>query len=202
VVMNNYYGNNTAIAVQNVGTLAANVTITYATGQPWSGSIGVNSSESRLTSADGVPTNTLTGATIESTNGQPIVVVVNESNNYNRAASYSGFSAGSTTARAPIAMKRYYTYNTSIVCQNIGTAAATMTIKYGGVAGSATSESVAIGSTHQFYQPTDTLISDGFIGSATITSAQNIVCVVNEDANEAPYATQMKDFQYSYDAIN
>ena len=27
------------------------------------------------------------------------------------------------TARAPIVMKRYYTYNTSIVCQNIGTAA-------------------------------------------------------------------------------
>jgi hypothetical protein len=202
VIMNSYYGNNTAIAVQNVGTSSANVTITYATGQTWSGSIATNSSASRLTSADGVPTNTLTGATIESTNGQPIVVVVNESNNYNRAASYSAFSSGSTTARAPIVMKRYYTYNTSVVCQNIGTASATMTIRYGGVAGSVVSGSIPVGSTHQFYQPTDSLISNGFIGSATITSGQPLVCIVNEDANESPQGTQMKDFQYSYDAIN
>lgn len=206
VIMNNYYGNNTAIAVQNVGTLAADVTITYATGQSWSGSIDPNSSASRYTPADGVPSgdlNGLTGATIESTNGQPIVVVVNESNNHNRAASYSGFSSGSTSARAPITMKRYYTYNTSIVCQNIGSAPAKMKIQYGGVAGSfTTANNIAIGSTYQFYQPADTLISDGWIGSATITSAQNLVCVVNEDANEAPQGSMMKDFQYSYDAIN
>jgi hypothetical protein len=53
-----------------------------------------------------------------------------------------------------------------------------------------------------FYQPADLLISDGFIGSATITASQNIVCVVNEDANEAPQQTQPNDFQYSYNAIN
>ena len=53
-----------------------------------------------------------------------------------------------------------------------------------------------------FYQPTDSLISNGFIGSATITATQNIVCVVNEDANESPQQTELKDFQYAYDAIN
>lgn len=205
VIMNNYYGNNTAIAVQNVGSAAADVTITYSTGQTWSGSVAVNSSESRYTPLDGVPSGDLTGllgATIASTNGQPIVVLVNESNNYNRAASYSGFASGSTTARAPIVMKRYYTYNTSIVCQNIGSAATTMTLQYGGVAGTNVSGSIAVGDTNQFYQPSDSLISDGFIGSATITASQNIVCVVNEDANEPPYQTQQNDFQYSYNAIN
>ena len=200
--MNNYYGNNTAIAVQNVGSSTANVTITYASGQNWSGTIPVNSSVTRLTSGDGVPSGSLTGATITSTNGQPVVVIVNESNNYNRAASYSGFSSGTTTARAPIVMKRYYTYNTSITCQNIGTAATTMSISYGGVTGSNVSPSVAVGSTYMFYQPNDTLLTDGFIGSATITASQNIVCIVNEDANEAPQQTMMKDYEYSYDAIN
>ncbi len=206
VIMSNYYGNNTAIAVQNVGSAAADVTITYATGQVWSGSIAVNSSESRYTPGDGVPSGDLTGltgATIASTNGQPIVVIVNESNSYNRAASYSGFSSGSTTARAPIVMKRYFTYNTSIVCQNVGSAATTMTLQYGGgVAGTNVSPSVAVGSTTMFYQPTDSLISDGFINSATITASQNIVCVVNEDANEPPQQTQQNDFQYAYNAIN
>jgi len=205
VIMNNYYGNNTSIVVQNVGSAAADVLITYATGQTWSGSVTVNSSESRYTPLDGVPSGDLaglTGATIASTNGQPIVVIVNESNNYNRAASYSGFSSGSTTARAPIVMKRYYTYNTSITCQNVGSAATTMALQYGGVTGTNTSSSVAVGSTTMFYQPTDSLISDGFIGSATITASQNIVCVVNEDANEPPYQTQQNDFQYAYNAIN
>jgi len=208
VIMNNYYGNYTAIAVQNVGTAAASVTITYGTGQTWSGIIAVNSAESRYTPLDtggsAAYPGFLTSATIESTNGQPIVVVVNESNSYNRAASYSGFPSGSTTARAPIVMKRYYGYNTSITCQNIGTSATTMTLQYAGVAGSNTSPSIGVGGTHMFYQPTDGLIGDNFIGSATITSSggNNIVCVVNEDRNEAPYQTQLNDFQYAYNAIN
>jgi hypothetical protein len=203
VIMNNYYGNYSAIAVQNVGSSPADVTITYATGQTWSGTIPVNSSESRYTPIDGVPDGSLTAATVESTNGQPIVVVVNESNNYNRAATYSGFSSGSLNARAPFVMRRYSTYNTSVVCENIGEAPATMTLQYSGIAGSNVSDhSIAVYETYMFYQPIDPLIPDGFLGSATITSTQNLVCIVNEDANENPYRTMKKDFQHAYNAIN
>jgi len=143
----------------------------------------------------------LTGAKIESTNGQPLAVLVNESTDKNRAASYSGFTSGSTTVRAPIVMRRYYKYNTSITCQNIGTASATMSISYGGISGTTTSPSIPVNGIHLFYQPADSLLSDGFIGSATITSTQPIVCVVNEDMNEAPERDQIMDQLYAYNGI-
>lgn len=207
IIMNNYYGNNTSLTIQNIGALTATVTITYTGGTVKNTTIGPNAADARYTPAEGVPSGDvsgLLGATIQSTNGQPIVVLVNMSNAYNRAASYNAFSGGTATVRIPIAMKRYYTYNTSTVCQNIGTASTTMTLVYGGVGGSDVSSSVAPGATYQFYQPNSSLIGNGFIGSATITAsgAQPIVCVVNEDANEAPQGTQIADFQYSYNAIN
>jgi hypothetical protein len=204
IIMNNYFGNNTSLAIQNIGSLSANVRITYGTGQVINTSIAPNSSDSRYTPAEGVPVGSLTGATVESLNGQDIVVLVNMSNPYNRAASYSGFSSGTTTVNAPIVMKRYFTYNTSTVCQNVGSSPTTMTLVYGGVGGSEVSSSVPAGGTWQFYQPASSLIGNGFIGSGTITSSgsQPIVCVVNEDANEAPQGTQIADFQYSYNGIN
>jgi hypothetical protein len=205
IVMNNYYGNNTAISIQNIGASAANVTITYSDGTTKTTTIQPNSADSRYTPADGVASgdvNGLMGAQIESTNAQPIVVLVNMSNPFNRAASYNGFSGGSGSVRAPIVMKRYFTFNTSVVCQNIGGANTTMTLVYGGVGGSEVSGSIAPGSTFQFYQPGSPLISDGFIGSATITASEDIVCVVNEDANEPPEGTTVMDQQYSYNGIN
>lgn len=199
VIMNAYYGYNTALVIQNIGTSNAGVTITYGNGTVMTTTIAPGAADSRYTPNEGLPTGLLTGAKVEST--QPIVVLVNESTNKNRAASYSGFADGSTTVRAPIVMRRYYKYNTSITCQNIGTAAATMSISYGGIAGTTTSPSIAVNGIYLFYQPTDPLLSNGFLGSATITSAQKIVCVVNEDMNEPPENDQVMDQLYTYNGI-
>ena len=201
VIMNNYYGYNTALVIQNLGTSAANVTITYSDGTVKTKTIAPGAADSRYTPSDGVAAGVLLGAKVESTNSQPIVVLVNESTNKNRAASYEGFAAGAKTVRAPIVMRRYYKFNTSVTCQNIGTAAATMTIAYGGIAGTNTSPSIVPGATHLFYQPADSLLTDNWIGSATVTSAQDIVCVVNEDMNEAPEVDQVMDQLYAYDGI-
>ncbi|HID64257.1 MAG TPA: hypothetical protein EYP49_16180 [Anaerolineae bacterium] len=201
VIMNAYYGYNTALVIQNMGTSDAQVTITYSEGTVKNTTIAPGAADSRYTPLEGLATGLLTGAKIECTNGQPIVVLVNESTDKNRAASYSGFAAGSTTVRAPIVMRRYYKYNTSITCQNIGTADATMAISYGGIAGTTTSPSVPMNGIYMFYQPTDPLLTDNFIGSATITSAENIVCVVNEDMNEPPERDQIMDQLYAYNGI-
>ncbi|HEY76439.1 MAG TPA: hypothetical protein G4O00_09705 [Thermoflexia bacterium] len=201
VIMNNYYGYNTALVIQNMGTADANVKITYSDGTVKYTTIPPGAADSRYTPLEGLATGLLTGAKIESTNGQPLAVLVNESTDKNRAASYSGFTSGSTTVRAPIVMRRYYKYNTSITCQNIGTASATMSISYGGISGTTTSPSIPVNGIHLFYQPADSLLSDGFIGSATITSTQPIVCVVNEDMNEAPERDQIMDQLYAYNGI-
>lgn len=201
VVMNNYYGNNTALVIQNLGSNAADVTVTYSNGWSQNYTIQPGAAESLYTpNQSGIPAgNTLYGATVTSTNSEPIVVLVNESNSYNRAASYSGFSSGATTVQAPIVMRRYYEYNTSITCQNLGSSATTMSIQYGGISGTSTSDPVNPGDTWMFYQPSDNLIPDNFIGSATITSAEPIVCVVNEDKNENPVVGE--DMLYSYEGI-
>ena len=203
VIMSKYYGYNTALVIQNMGSVAANVTITYGTGLVKHSTIQPGASDSRYTPVEGLPDGTLIGATVTSDNAQPLVVIVNESTTMNRAASYEGFAAGKTTVRAPIVMKRYYKYNTSVTCQNVGSAPATLALSYAGIAGSQTTPSVPVGGTYMFYQPADSLLASqtGWIGSATITSAQNIVCVVNEDMNEVPDVNMSKDMLYSYDGI-
>jgi len=202
VIMNNYYGYNTALVVQNMGSSTADVTVTYTNGTSANYSIEPGAATSLYTPSFGPPAgNTLYGATVESTNSQPLAVLVNESNAYNRAASYSGFASGSDEVSTPIVMRRYYKYNTSVTCQNVGTSAATMTLAYGGVAGTNVSPSIDPGKTHLFLQQSDSLLSDNFIGSATITSAQPIVCIVNEDMNEGAEAMQVMDQLYSYNGI-
>lgn len=205
VIMNGYYGYNTALVIQNIGASSAAVTVAYTNGTTANYNIAAGAAQSIYTPAAGIPAgNTLYGATITSTNAQPIVVLVNESNGYNRAASYTGFPSGSTEVRAPIVEKRYYGYNSSVTCQNVGGAATTMTISYAGVAGTTTSPSISAGATHLFYQPTDPALAaivNNWISSATITAAQPIVCVANQDINEGTGAVTVMDQLYSYNGI-
>jgi len=204
VILNNFYGYNSAMSIQNIGTGTATVHVVYGTGQTFDGTIAAGSSTSLYTPASGVPAGTATGATITSTGGtpQPLVVLVNQSNSVGRAASYTGFAAGAKTVRLPIAFRRYFAFNSATQCQNVGANPTKMTISYGGVSGSFTTPSnVAVGATYQFYQGGDPLLVDGWSGSATVTAAENIVCVVNEDQNEGSAATTYMDQFYSYDGI-
>ncbi len=206
VLMNNYYGYTTSLTVQNIGTSSTHVTVTYGSGGTWEGDIQANTSQVLYTPVSGIPGGTLTSAVVESTDAgsgaQPIIALVNESNGYNRAASYAGFASGTTSVSAPIVMRRYYQYNTSVTCQNIGSSSVVMTLEYGGIGGTNTSPSIPPGGTHMFYQPDDSLIPDNFIGSATITASESIVCVINEDQNEGAPATTSMDQLYAYEGIN
>lgn len=199
VLMSNYFGYNTSLNIQNLGASSTPYTVTYGTGVVRTGTIAANSSVSLYTPNNGVPAGTLTSATIQS-GGQPIVVLVNESNVYNRAASYTGFSTGNTKSRAPIVMKAYFNFNTSVTCQNLGASATTMTIDYANTPGTTSSPSIQPGKTHLFYQPSDSNMLNG-ITSATITSGQPIACIVNEDTNTPPLSTTVIDNLYAYEGI-
>jgi|GEM_PF-497377 len=202
VIMNNYYGYSTSLNVQNIGTSSTTVTVTYGTGLVASQSVAAKSSAVFYTPSSGLPSGTNTSAKIESSGSQPIIGVVNETNGYKRGASYSTFSGGSLTVRAPIAMKRYFKYNTSINCQNIGTASTNLTINYSNGA-SSTQNSIAVNTVALFYQPNEAGLPNGFNGSATITSSsQPIVCVINEDQNEPPESTTSFDQGAAYEGLN
>lgn len=201
VIMNAYYGYNTALVIQNMGLVEAEVEITYSEGTVVTTTIAPGGADSRYTPGEGLGTGLLTGAKVVSTNAQPIVLLVNESTNKNRAASYTGFDSGAMSVSAPIVMRRYYNYNTSVTCQNLGVADAVMSIEYGGVVGQTDSDPVAPDETWLFYQPNDPLLADNWIGSASVTSAEPIVCVVNEDMNEPPQSGILMDQLYAYNGI-
>lgn len=200
VIMNAYYGYNTSLTVQNIGASSTPVTVTYGTGQVQTFNLAANSANQLDTPDSGVPAGNLTGVTVQS-GGQPIVLLVNESNAFNRAASYSGASAGGTEVRTPIVMKRYFAYNSSVTCQNVGVAATVMTIDYSGVGPNTVSGSIPVNGTFLFYQPGEAQLADGYIGSATITASQPIVCVANQDLNEPPLDTSNQDQLYAYNGI-
>jgi len=196
VLMNGYYGFNTALTVQNLGSSVANVTVTYSNGSSSTASIAVGSSQLFYTPNEGLPAGWIGSAKIEAPGGE-IVALVNESDSNNRAASYTGFVSGSTTSNAPIVLKEYYGYSTSITCQNVGAAATTINVAYSSGATDSAS-GVGVNSTALFYQPNVAALPTGFNGSAVITASEDIVCVVNE--NQVTNPLQL-DFLLTYEAI-
>jgi hypothetical protein len=206
VIMNNAWGYTTALVVQNMGTVTANVTITYSdagTASDWTGTIDPGAAES-FYSGDpifNIPAGQLLGAKV--TSDQPVAVIVNEQTVYNRAGTYSGFAAGSTGARAPVVMNSYAKWNSSVSSQNVGTSNATMTIAYSGVSGTFTPQAgnpVAPDAVGMFYQP-DHITTSGWSGSATVTSDQPVVCVVNQDQNMDPEKFLVMDQLYVYNGV-
>lgn len=205
VVMRNYYGYNTATTIQNIGSATATVRLTYSNGTVKNYNIAQNSSQVVLDFNEAtLAANTLYNSKIESTNGQPLIVTVNESTpTTNRASTYEGIPSGAKTMVAPIVMKRYYKYNSSLTCQNIGSAATNIRISYSGTAISNKTvvTGLPVGKSALIYQPGEAGLANGYIGSATISADQNIVCVTNQDQNEGVEATIANDQLYAYDAI-
>jgi hypothetical protein len=224
VIMNNYYGYDTDFTIQNLGTSNANVTITYYYRQggvlqtkTQNLVIAPNSSDANYTPVEsGVPStgNLVVTAVAESTGAspQPIIGVINESKAAtNRAASYSGFTAGATTIRAPIIYKNFYGYDTSITCMNVGSGtAATFSVDYvadaasGTSATQETSPSVEQYEAHQFYQPANSSLNDSYNGAAKISSTTvPFACVINEDITSLtnPATSYVRDTLYTYNAV-
>ncbi len=208
VIMRNYYGYNTATTIQNIDSASGRVRLTYSNGTVRNFTIPGNSSQLVLDFQE--PTlqaNVLYGSKIESLDGRRLIVTVNESTPAtNRATTYEGQSGGGRTLVAPIVMKNYYDYNSSITCQNVGSSSTNVRITYTGPGSSVSNKQVltnlAPGATGLIYQPAESGIPNGFIGSATITStASNIVCVVNQDQNLGAPASQPKDLLGAYNAI-
>lgn len=197
VLMKSYYGFNTALTVQNVGTTSASVTVTYSNGTTNTKTVPAKASQLFYTPNEaGLPNGWLGAAKIVATGGD-IVALINESDVNNRAASYTGFASGGTKANAPIVLKTYYGFSTSITCQNIGTAAANITANYSNGA-TEVKTSIPVNGTALFYQPNTAGLPANFNGSAAISSTQNIVCVVNENQVTNPVKS---DFLLTYEAI-
>lgn len=196
-----YYGWNAAMSIQNVSATTASVTVTYSGGFSKAYTIQPNSAVAIYIPAEASLPNGLMSATVVS--DQAVAVSVNISNSFNRASTYNGVDNATTTVFAPNVMKRYYKYSSAVTCQNLGDVAATVTISYAGQPGATeTSAPVAPKGSVEFYLPSKAAIPDGYNGSATITSAQPITCVINSNMDEGAEASQSMDQLFSYNGVN
>ena len=93
-----------------------------------------------------------------------------------RGAAYGGFSAGATTVNLPLVMKAVYGIDTWFNVQNTGSTATTVNIAY--KPGPARSRSLQPGVAKTFNQANNTCLAAGFVGAASITSAEAVVAVV------------------------
>lgn len=196
-----YYGWRASLSIQNMGAADAAVTVTYSNGTVKTYTIAPNAAVAIY-----IPDVAELPAGLHSaivTADQNVAVSVNISNDVNRAATYNGVSTATMKVFAPNLMKRYYDYSSSITCQNLGSAAATINIAYAGEAGAnESSDPIGPGESWEVYLPAKTALPDGYNGSATITADQNIACIVNSNVNEGPGASKSQDMLFSYNGVN
>ena len=196
-----YYGWNAALSIQNVSSTAAAVVVTYSGGTVKNYTIQPKSSVAIYIPAETELPAGLMSATV--TSDQDVAVSVNISNNANRAATYNGAAEATTKVFAPNVMKRYYKYSSSVTCQNLGSAATTMTISYAAAPGATeTSGSIAPGASWEVYLPSKAAVPNGYNAGATIEASQPIACIVNSNMDEPPENTQSMDQLFSYNGVN
>lgn len=184
--------NSSALVVQNVGSFATDVDVTYYdrdSGTTWSDSFtGLESLSAHIFPATGVGEGNIAAAKIQSS-GQVLVSAGYEYKDQGEwRMQYNDFLAGSDTIILPRIYKKHpdgsATWSTGIQVQNVGTSSTTVTVSYYNLAGSLEDTEpkwVQENNSVTFYQPSNGDLNDGFIGSAVITSdnGQPIVAQVN-----------------------
>ena len=110
-----------------------------------------------------------------STEVRAIVNVLNDT--YQGGASYGGFSSGATLVNLPLVMKDNYGISTWFNVMNTTSTAENITVEFAGVSCDQT-VNVPANSSHTFDQATDTCLSAGYVGAATVTSTADVVVSV------------------------
>lgn len=94
-------------------------------------------------------------------------------------SSYVGVTSGSRTAALPLLFKNFFGFNTFFSVQNVGQASTTITITYSN--GQTDTATIPPGGSARFDQNTSAKLTNGFNGSAVITSsASDIAAVVTQ----------------------
>ena len=187
LVFKNYDGWSTGIQVQNLGSTSTIVRVSYA-GSDRPGSDGaiippLTSATFYQPASGALPSSFVGSATVESLGGQPLAAVVNEVRTDGSATAYPGLIGGSDRFDAPLLFKKYDGWSTGIQLVNLARTPTIALISYVGD-GSAEVADVAalpVGRAVSLYQPSQPLLPDGFVGSASIESSGGpLVGIVNE----------------------
>lgn len=198
VLMKSYYGFNTALTVQNTQATTGVITVTYSSGLVVTRTIPAYSSVLLYTPNEPLPVGWIGSAKVEST--VPIIGLINEGSSQRRAGSYLGIVNATSEAFAPIVLKNYYGFSTSITCQNVGDNPTNIQVTYSNGYVQVSPTPVPSNGTIVFYQPNVAGLPNGFNGSATITTTgEPIACVINQNKVSDPANV---DWLLVYNAFN
>lgn len=208
----NYYGFISALTVMNVGTGPTHVKITYSNGTNYTVPLAAFQSYQWLQQFDNnLPQGNVGGvfsakidivpAAGESV--QPIASLVTvEAKVAGSLASYNGPASTSSTINCPVTMKSFYGWFTAETVQNVGIAAAKITITYASGETFTTPNNVPVNGTYNFVEKgTGTTLGNGKSVAAKITSTQPLVAVVQENS-ETRYAQTPGDYLLAYTCVS
>jgi thermitase len=193
LVFKNRGGWTSTLHVQNLANEPATVELSYrsSTGQSgsWNDRAVIPPQASHMFKQDSLPDDFAGAVVARSAGAQPLALVVASSNADGSATAYSGASQGVSSLVAPVVFKNRSSngrWNSGIQLQNLGSQPAAVSIAYRASGGD---ESVAeqraeigVGEARTFYQPDVPGLPENFVGSATVTVAnqQPVLGLVNQ----------------------
>lgn len=208
---NNYYSWVSSINIQNMGTVATNVTVDYSDGVTnYCNSLPGGGSCLLYQPVEGHTSGTRFSAIVTSDTTDVVAIVNQAVNATGQAQTYLGKAGGSQRVLMPKIMNGYYGYVTSFTVQNIGSGPTDITVSYspyGSYPGTSyTVYGLAGEDSYQAYQGNDVNIPAGqhpplgYRGSVVVTSsAEDIIGTVNE-AHLSP--STGGDWSASTNAVN
>ena len=207
LVTRNNFGDSTAITVQNTGSAATTVTVTYtpgvvgSAGAPDTATIPAGSSKTfeQSTKTD-LGDRFVGSATITSSAGGSIVAIVNNEGN-SKLQTYNAFNSGGTSIAVPLLTANNFGGLTGLQIQNTGTASTSVTVTYAAnsvttapgsqavcatppattfdlAAGSSKTLIQAGGATTEGFDPF--FATCRYVGGATVSATQPLVAIVNQ----------------------
>jgi hypothetical protein len=191
LIMRGNSGYYTWFNVQNAGTTDATVTVQYLAGTAGTSytapSVVIKPGASatfnqRDLAALGTK---FVGSAVITSNVPVVATVMQVGETYKNMMGYNGFTTGSTTVSLPLIMSNNSGFYTGFQVQNVGTQPTVVTIDYGANIGGSfnpANETATLnpGQSTTFLQNTGQFATDKYVGSATVTSAQPIVSIVNQ----------------------
>ncbi len=142
-----------------------------------------------------IPPDWVGSAVIESLDNQPLGAIVNELSDDGLGMTYTGIGAPGETLTVPLVYKNASDWASGLQVQNAGSNPATVTVSYTALGDTrvvATDRAtLSPGSATTFYQAENPNLPDGFVGAATITSAerQPLAAIANAVKHGAGMAT-------------
>jgi hypothetical protein len=197
-----YYTWSSSLNIRKIGSGTTSVIVTYSDGGTSTCNLTDATPSCMLYMPTAHPAKGRFAATITSTS-LPIVAIVNAANPNKQAQTYEGFTDGKSSVGLPTVMKKYYGWDTSFTCQNVGSVATVLNIVYQGYAAKAyDTKSLNPGESIEIYQPAETFLPNGYRGSVTVTAkatGAKIACIVNQ-THGANQAAGKGDWSMSYNA--